>query len=256
MKCFLNVFALPSLVSPDELAGSTAVVIDILRASTTMIHALEAGASAIVPCLEVEEAREVASRFPPGEAVLGGERKGIRIDGFDLANSPTEYTPASVGGRTVVFTTTNGTRALSRCRTAATVYIGAFVNATAVARRLMAVEQIHLVCAGTAGQYSRDDVLFAGMLVERLQRLSGLPYQLNVQALTARENWVSSFAVPYATGAEPLDPDLLAAELRKSVAGRNVVAIGREEDIQTAAQIDRFTSVPQLDIPSFRVRLP
>ncbi len=255
MRYLLNVYALPTLVTPEELAGSAAVVIDILRASTTMIYALEAGARHVVPCLEVEDAREIASSLPPGEAVLGGERKGVLIDGFDLANSPAEYTPSSVGGRTVVFTTTNGTRALAQCRSAAAVYIGAFVNATALVERLIGQEQIHLVCAGTAGQYSRDDVLFAGLVVERIQRLSGLPYQSNVQALTARENWVSSFAVPYATGAEPLSSDLLAAELRKSVAGQNVVAIGREEDIDAASQIDRFTSVPQLDTKTFRIRI-
>ncbi|NUQ62160.1 MAG: 2-phosphosulfolactate phosphatase [Pirellulales bacterium] len=256
MKYQLNVYALPTLVAPEELSGSTAVVIDILRASTTMIYALEAGAQEIVPCLEVEEAREAAAGFPPGEAVLGGERKGMLIEGFDLANSPTEYTPASVGGRTVVFTTTNGTRALLRCRQAADVYIGAFVNATAVARRILGQEQIHLVCAGTAGQYSRDDVLFAGLLVDRIQRLAGLPYQLNAQALTARENWVSSFSVPFSTGAEPLGPDVLAAELRKSIAGRNLISIGCDDDILAAAEIDRFSTVPELDKESFRVRLP
>ncbi len=252
----LNVYALPTETTPEELAGSTAVVIDVLRASTTMIFALEAGAREIVPCQEVEEARQAAASFLAGEALLGGERKGVRIEGFDQGNSPTEYTPERVGGKTVVFTTTNGTRALFRCRLAQNVYVGAFVNASALIERLRHREPIHLVCAGTNGARSRDDVLFAGLLVERLQRLGSLAYRLNDQAVAARAEWISSFAPPAPGGAGSPDADSLAAELRKSIAGGNLMAIRREDDIRTAAEIDRFHSVPRLDSVSFRVILP
>jgi 2-phosphosulfolactate phosphatase len=255
MDHVLNVYALPSLVSPEELAGGTVVVIDVLRSTTTIAYALEAGALEVIPCQEVDEARALASQFPPGDVVLGGERKGLRIDGFDLGNSPTEYTPSSVGNRSVVLTTTNGTRAMANCTQAARVLMGAFVNASAIFDQLVGQEQVHLLCSGTDGQYSRDDVLLAGMLVEWLQQRGGMPYQLNAQAVTARENWVSSFAVPYVIGAEPLDAELLARELRKSLGGRNLTAIGLDEDIRTAAQLDRFSVVPELDLESFRIRL-
>ena len=79
---------------------------------------LAAGARAVIPALEVDEARRIAAGLPAGEAVLGGEREGLPIAGFDLGNSPSEYRPETVGGRTVVFTTTNGTRAMNRCRAA------------------------------------------------------------------------------------------------------------------------------------------
>ena len=256
MQQVLNVYALPTVVSPEDLAGGVAVVIDVLRASTTMIHALEAGAVEVAPCLEVEEALALAAQMPAGRAVLGGERGGVLIEGFDLANSPAEYTPDSVGGKTLVFTTTNGTRALIRCRRARRVLVGGFVNASAVVRQLLGEPQVHLLCAGSGGEISRDDVLCAGLLVDRLQRRGGPNYRLNAQAAVARESWVSSFPVPVAVGAEPLVPERLAEELRKSLAGQKLVSIHLEQDILAAAQLDRFSIVPELDPHSMRIRVP
>jgi len=249
----LNVYSLPTLVTPEELVGGTVVVIDVLRASTTIIHALEAGAVEVIPCLEVEEARRIAATLPRSQVVLGGERGGLRIDGFDLGNSPLEYEPASVGGKTVVFTTTNGTRAMNQCRLAERVLIGAFVNAAAIVEQLAERSPISLVCAGSGGDITRDDVLFAGLLVDRLQRRSATPWQLNAQAITARENWLASFAVPMAIGAEKLPPPLLADQLRRSLAGQKLVSIGLEDDLYAAAQLDRFPIVPVLDTKSFRI---
>ena len=106
----LHVQFLPRLVDPAELAGSVCVVIDVLRATTTMTHALAAGAREIAPCLEVADAERLAASMNRAEYVLGGERDGIKIAGFDFGNSPSEYSPAAIGGKTVIFTTTNGTR--------------------------------------------------------------------------------------------------------------------------------------------------
>ncbi len=256
MQQILDVYALPAVVSPEDLSGGAVVVIDVLRASTTMIHALEAGAVEVVPCLEVEEALALAAQMPAGDAVLGGERQGVLIEGFDLANSPAEYTPYSVGGKTVVFTTTNGTRALVQCRQARRVLIGGFVNASAVVRQLLAEPQVYLLCAGSGGEISRDDILCAGLLVDRLERQGGANYRLNAQAVVARENWASSFPVPVVVGAEPLAPERLAEELRKSLAGQKLVSLGLEEDILAAARIDRFSIVPELDRETMRIRVP
>ena len=114
----LNVHALPKLVEPKDLADGTVVVIDVLRASTTIIAALEAGAVEVIPCLEIDDARRVAAQFPAEEVILGGERQGLPIEGFDLGNSPEDYTPYAVAGKTLVFTTTNGTRAMIHARQA------------------------------------------------------------------------------------------------------------------------------------------
>lgn len=256
MEYLLNVYEWPDLVTPDELAGGAVVVIDVLRSSTTIVHALEAGAIEVIPCMEVEDARRTASELGRGSSVLGGERHGLPIQGFDLGNSPTEYTPEAVANRTVVLTTTNGTRAMAKCHRADRVYIGAFVNASAVVKKLLAREQIHLLCAGTEGRYSHDDVLLAGLLVEWLHQRSGMPYRLNAQALTAREAWCASFALPQAIGAEPLNAEVLARELRKSFAGQHLAALGMEDDILTASYLDRFSVVPELDVKRYRIRVP
>ena len=145
----LNVYELPTSVAPEELAGTTAVVIDVLRATTTILYALQAGASEVIPCLEIGDALKIAASLPRSQVVLGGERGGLPIDGFDLGNSPREYDPPAVAGKTVVMTTTNGTRAMDQCRIAESVLIGGFVNAAALADRLAARERIALVCAGS-----------------------------------------------------------------------------------------------------------
>lgn len=255
MNCTLNVHALPKLVDPRELAGGTVVVIDVLRATTTIVYALEAGAREIVPCRDVEEARQLARDLPDGDVLLGGERGGLRIEGFDLGNSPEEYLPPKVRGKLIVFTTTNGTQAIAHAHLAGQVLIGGFVNAAAVVRELLQEEQIHLLCAGTEGQFGEDDLLLAGMLVDRLARAAGMVYRLNAQAATAREFWLSRFALPHALGAEPLEPERLAAVLRTSLGGRKLVALGLEADVLAAAHVDRFPAVPYVDRRTGRIRL-
>ena len=254
-ECRLNVYTLPGQASPAELAGGTVVVIDVLRATTTIIHALEAGATEVVPCLEVADAQALAANAPRGQYVLGGERGGLPIPGFDLGNSPTDYTPESVKGKTVIFTTTNGTRAMMHCRQADRVLIGAFVNASAVVDRLAGQPEVHLVCAGSAGKVTLDDVLFAGFVVERLVAGRDSRYRLNAQAAAATKQWRLAFPAPLAEGAEAAQPELLAVELRKGLAGQRLVAIGMADDILTAAQIDRFRSAPEMDPRTLRIRL-
>lgn len=258
----LDVYLLPDLVEPDDLTGKTVVVVDVLRATTTMIHALVAGAREVVPCLEVEEAKRLAATRP-GTAVLGGERGGRKIPGFDLGNSPTDYVPAVVGGKSVIFTTTNGTRALNRCRKADRVLIGAFVNLSAICRELADAQRIAIVCAGTDGHVTREDTLFAGAVASELAReLVGqdlscraqqttagqvLPYVLNDQAEIAADAWRA--CTRDLTGANPL-----GATLRASRGGRNLIEIGHENDIDLAAQIDKFDRVPELDLTTWRIQ--
>ncbi len=253
MAQILNVYALPTLATPEDLAQGTVVIIDVLRASTTIVHALEAGATEVIPCLEVEQARKTAAVLPQGQTVLGGERGGLKIDGFDLGNSPEDYTPETVAGKTVVFTTTNGTRAMQRCNKSRHVLIGAFVNAQSLCRKLAGMEIIHLVCAGTRGEMSTDDILLAGLIVQRLQQRGDMQYALNAQAITARETWQAAFALPHALGAEPLEPERLAAQLETTTGGQDLSKIGLQRDILVASELDQFQCVPELDVESFRI---
>ena len=154
----LNVHALPEVVTAEDLAGTTAVVIDVLRATTTIVYALAAGARAVVPCLTIEAAHERAAAMAAGTALLAGERGGLAIPGFDLGNSPTEFTPEQVGGKYVVLTTTNGTKALLHCRAAEQVLVAALANLSALCGVLTDCPRVELVCAGTDGHVTEEDL--------------------------------------------------------------------------------------------------
>ena len=154
------------------------VVFDVLRATSTFVTALHHGAKAIIPVSEIAEAltfKKSEVKSQKSEVVLlGGERNGARIsaDGidFDLGNSPREYTPEKVRGKTIVSTTTNGTRALRACSNAHTVLAASFLNLTATADFLGQnnFENILLVCAGTGKNIALEDLLGAGALCELL----------------------------------------------------------------------------------------
>jgi 2-phosphosulfolactate phosphatase len=243
---------LPSLTTPEALAGGTVIVIDVLRASTTIVEALAAGAREVIPCLEVDEARRIAAELPPEEVRLGGERGGLPIEGFDLGNSPAEYTSAAVGGRTVVFTTTNGTRTMMQCREAARVLVGAFVNRAAIFRAITGSDAIHLLCAGTRGEITREDVLFAGSLIFELVERLPAGYELNDQAVIALDAWQAAVA---SLGLENKPAHAGLAELLKETrGGRNLKAIGLDADIEHASAVDRHNIVPELDIVFWRIR--
>ncbi|HEX4644426.1 MAG TPA: 2-phosphosulfolactate phosphatase, partial [Verrucomicrobiae bacterium] len=158
-----------------DLSRTTCVVFDILRATSTIITALANGAAAVIPVAEIPEALAIRKQRP--EALLAGERHGLRIGAnltggtdFDFGNSPREFIPAVVRGKTIVLSTTNGSRALRACAGANTVLIGSFLNLRATADSLeqRAVENLLLVCSGTADQAAFEDILGAGALADLL----------------------------------------------------------------------------------------
>jgi 2-phosphosulfolactate phosphatase len=149
-------------VNDDELKGKTAVVIDVLRATSVMTTAIINGASEIIALTEVED----ALRMKDAKCILGGERKGLKIKGFDLSNSPLEYTRERVEGKRVVMTTTNGTKTLNKVEAADKIYIACMLNGKAVGKRLVEEEKdTVIVCAGTNGKFSIDDYACAGKII-------------------------------------------------------------------------------------------
>jgi 2-phosphosulfolactate phosphatase len=238
----LNVFSLPQDFEPDDLRGGIAVVIDVLRASTTMVTALANGARSVIPCGDVETARQIAAGYPPGEVLLGGERGGVRIEGFHLDNSPAAYSLERVMGKTIVFTTTNGTAALMRSRAADRVLIGCLVNRRAVVRALVGDERpVHLVCAGTDGQFTNEDFLAAGAIAAELAAAAGEPLECNTHAVFARNLWNA----PEFWTAGSFSPGHLRNALRQSPGGSNLVELGFDADIDYAAQLDSIDLVAQ-----------
>lgn len=165
----LDVFSTATAVQEDDVRHKTVVVIDVLRATTSMITALKNGAKAILPVGDMEEAGNLAMRLDPSQYLLCGEKDGRKIDGYHLGNSPLEYTPKVVKDKSLIFNTTNGTRAISRSATAKKLYIAAFLNASAISARLREEQdEILLVCAGWKNRLSLEDMLCAGMLVYQL----------------------------------------------------------------------------------------
>lgn len=235
----LHAHLLPALVPEEALAGSTVVVMDVLRATTTLTYAMAAGAARVLVCLEVEEAKQKAAAIASERPLLGGERGGLRIPGFDLGNSPSEYTRDTVGGRTLVCTTTNGTRAMLHCRHARQILLGALVNRAAVLQAISGETNIHLLCAGTRGQITREDTLCAGALVAGLID-KRTDWQVNDEALLALDAWqlLASGGMDYAA---------LERGLRNTQGGRNLQSVGLAEDIGWCAQLDRFEIAPRFN---------
>ena len=164
-----------SALAQRDLSRTACVVLDILRATTTMMTALGNGAEAIIPVAEIPEALAIQQERP--DVLLAGERNGLRIRAdqtggvdFDFGNSPREFLPEKVRGRTIVITTTNGTRALRACSHAQSVLIGSFLNLRAVVNWVRRELPLHLilVCGGTHNQAALEDTLAAGALCERL----------------------------------------------------------------------------------------
>jgi 2-phosphosulfolactate phosphatase len=243
----LRVHFLPGSLAGHDLSQSTCVVIDVLRATTTTVWALAAGARAVVPCLTIDEARQRAAAFAAGQALLGGERGGLPIAGFDLGNSPAEYTAARVGGKTVVLTTTNGTKALLQCRPAAQVVLGAFVNLAAVGSVLSDGTHVDVVCAGTNGQITREDALLAGAIADLAAARDD--WRLDDSAAIARDAWLN---VTANVAGGDLKATLIEA-MRASHGGRNLIQIGLERDIELAAEVDRFSIVPRFNPASGQI---
>jgi 2-phosphosulfolactate phosphatase len=244
------VHLLPDLIPPGALRGGVAVVVDVLRASTVMIHALASGAAAVIPCLEVDEARQTKARLPTGSALLAGERHGRPIEGFDLSNSPAEFTPDVCRGKTIVLTTTNGTRGVLACLEAEEVLVAAFVNRRATARWVAKWSDrapgrsVHIVCSGTERFISLEDSLFAGALVTELT-VPGGPAPANDEALIVEAAWRGMAATPGGLS--------LAETLARGRGGRNVLSIGLPGDIADAARVDRFDLVAVLRRDPLRI---
>jgi len=242
----INTHLLPSSTSPEQLAGKTVVVIDVLRATTTIAYALAHGASEVIPCLTIEEAWQTYRR-QAGPVVLGGEREGLPVEGFHLGNSPSEYTAEEVGGKCIVFTTSNGTKAMMQCRQAEQTLVGAFANLSALAAQLDTTLEIELLCAGSHGEVTREDVLLAGAIADRLCSNTHNQHALNDQAAIAADAWLG-------LRMEALESKKLGAILRESCGGRRLADIGMHQDIEIAARVDELTVVPALDPQTLRIR--
>jgi 2-phosphosulfolactate phosphatase len=246
IETILTPAELPALAQRD-LRSTACVVFDVLRATSTFVTALHHGAQAIIPVSEISEA--LAIKKKQSNVLLGGERNGVRISAggidFDLGNSPREYTPEIMHGKTIVSTTTNGTRALRACVGAKTILASSFLNLTATAEflRQKNFESVLLVCAGTGENKADEDVLAAGALGELLvgsSRCDDRTAQRAVPAISdsaqiARQAWLKA------------KPDLSAAVFNAENARRLLAIPELRDDVAFCLQRDIFPLVAKLE---------
>lgn len=232
----MNIEVLPSAGSPilPNLEDKLVIVIDVLRATSTMVTALANGCQAIVPALFPEEAMEKRLMLPG--ALLGGERQAVRIEGFDLGNSPFDYVPEKIGGKRVIMTTTNGTRAIRAAEGAQTVWMASFLNLQSIVHSIYrrfeekrSLMGIVIFCAGTEDRFDLPDTLCAGMLIDTL----GEDVQLNDLGEAAKILYRSV-------------QDDLVNVIRNSQHGRRLVELGYERDVIYCATPNVLPIVPAL----------
>lgn len=222
----LRVDLLPHGNYPDVV-----VIIDVLRATTTAVTYLERGADALLLTATPEIALSLRTEGSP--YLLGGERGGLPIPGFDFGNSPVEAAGQNFTGKTVVMNTTNGTGAAhTAAQSGKHIFLAALTNAHAAARRARAAatEEIAIVCAGTDEHVGLEDVYAAGVLAEYLLAMGEFSIDDGARiALTVRRN-----------GGNPLEA------LGSSGHGQHLMRLGLGEDVRAAAGLSTSTIVPTL----------
>jgi 2-phosphosulfolactate phosphatase len=225
----------PAGLAKDELAGKTAFVVDVLRATTSVCAALHHGARGVIPVASIEEATRMAQTLGPADVLLTGERNGLPIPGFALGNSPLEMTDEAVRNKTLVMTTSNGTGAMLASAGAAQAYLAAAANLTVVAARarqaLEAGRVIVIICAGRGGAFGLDDAYAAGRLVAAL--LDGRRSRAGLNdAARAALDLVRRYR------------DRWQRPLSLSAAGRHLASLGLRQDVVEAARPDRYPVLP------------
>lgn len=216
----------------DRLQGVDVVIIDVLRMGSTLVAALENGARKIIPVTDTETASRLALPDERSTRILAGERGGMPIEGFDLGNSPLEYTAGAVGGKTVILTTTNGTRAVSVAARSHRTLVCSINNVGAVADAVRDLTQLVILCCGTESSIAAEDILCGGMLIAALGggvREDELDDEARMALSLARE-----------TG------DEIEAFLRGCDSGRRLLALGLGDDIVHCARRDISGIVPEV----------
>jgi 2-phosphosulfolactate phosphatase len=228
----LEVVFTPEEIKNRRLSDKLIVVIDVLRASSTIVTALACGCRGLVPILSPEQAKEKAQQFKKEEVLLGGEREGRKIKGFDLGNSPREYQKEIVEDRIIIFSTTNGVKTLEIVRGALRIIIASFLNLQATSNYCSKFQgDILLACAGKEGYFSLEDTVCAGMLINSLRDIYSDTCQEVDANLTAQ--------VLY----KKFGNNILEM-LRKSQHGRYLESIGLRKDLEFCSQLDIFNIVP------------
>ncbi len=239
----LFVYHTPEL-TPSNSLPDCAVVIDVLRATTTIATALSAGAEAVQAFKEVDKLFNVSESWPVEKRIRAGERGGSKVEGFDLGNSPLDCTPDRVGGKRLFLTTTNGTRALQRVAESATVITAAMINRQAAVKYLSdkQPETVWLVGSGWEGGYSLEDTVCAGAIAQKLLEDASVSLEMGndevIAAIALYKSW---------------QKDLLGL-FQQSSHGQRLLRLGCDEDLKYCADTDCLNILPMQKEPSVLVK--
>lgn len=237
----MRINVLFSPVNADELyfTTKTTVVIDVLRASSTIVTALTNSAKEVIPVATVEFAVKVSGGMFGGQTLLGGERNTRMIEGFALGNSPLEYTNERVGGKSIVFFSTNGTKAIVKAKFSSSLLVCSFNNITAVAENLArSNENMEVLCAGNNNFFSLEDAVCAGMLIAELRK--------NKKKVEMSDSAVAAVVLYERFGAN------VHRLLRNTEHGKLLLANGFADDIEYCAALNITETIPYFDGSSLR----
>jgi len=239
----IDIQFVPSPPKPNLLSKRAAVVIDVLRATSTMVQAMSQGALEIIPVATVEEAFQMAKVFPRSSIILGGERESKKIQGFDLGNSPKEYVMEKVKGKKLILTTTNGTKAFHLISSGKEILAGSFFNIGAVAKRCLELDRDLLIFpSGDGGSFSLEDTVCGGMLIQLITKKGKNPIVLTDASQCAQ--------ILY----QRFEANVIEA-FHLSHHGKELINRGFEEDLAYCARIDITDIVPEFKDGVIRVPL-
>jgi 2-phosphosulfolactate phosphatase len=237
----IGLIATAQLAKPEFCEEKTVAVIDVLRATSVIVTALANGAGKVFVTEGIPEARNLYTSFLPNAALLGGERAGKKIEGFDLGNSPLSYTTDVVRDKNIVLTTTNGTLAIRNSKMAKRLFAVSFLNVFYAAKVLAdANEPLLIVCSGTNGNFSLDDTLCAGMLIDSISRF--VPVQCDD---------LSQMALAFFRQDGSIQEKLSDCKHLKYLR-----SIGYEKDVEYCLQPNLFEALPEYLPEGFLVLKP
>ena len=228
----IDIQLLPSPPDSDTLIDRTVVVIDVLRATSVIVQAISQGALEILPSASAEEAFQMAKVFPQDSILLGGERESKKVPGFDLGNSPKEYAAERIRGKKLILATTNGTKAFHLVSSGKEILVGSFFNIGAAAERCLESSRDLLIFpSGDEGDFSLEDTICGGMLIELITRkgkkcisLTDASYSAQILYQGFKDNLLRAFQLSHH--------------------GKELIIRGFEDDLVYCAQIDITRLVP------------
>jgi 2-phosphosulfolactate phosphatase len=229
----VDLYFTPNEVKEEELANRDVLIIDVLRASTTIAYALHNGCKDIIPSNSIDKAIELSKKIGRDSALLCGEREGKKIEGFDLGNSPSEYETEKIKDKTLIFATTNGSKAIVKAATAKSLIVGSFINFQSAFNYICSnSNDLAIICSGKLEKFSIEDAVCGGLFVNAfLERGS---YELNDAAIASLKLY------------EAHKDDILEM-LKKSSHGKYLIELGFEMDLQLCSELNSLNIVPLLN---------